>query len=268
MKTLSRSFFSMPSNCLYFIGIPIFYFVFILAYQPFGMEEFLAGGKDHFTLHLLVTTLILFGVLVCSRLLLYFLRKVIYMNSPLYVLWCTGEVVFSALMFSILLGIAWKGEIPYFQVMTRCILTLAAITVYPYVIISLSIRIYALYLQEETVADEKSLIRFQDDQKRIRLIVASEAVLYIEAEENYVHIVHLDRGRVKDFTLRSSMRSLEEVLVKKGLVRCHRSYFVNPVHVKMVGKDSGGFALATLDRDDVKPIPVSKRYYEALSALL
>ena len=93
-------------------------------------------------------------------------------------------------------------------------------------------------------------------------------MLFIEAEENYVHIVHLDYGRVKDFTLRSSMRALEEMLSRHGLVRCHRSYFVNSSHVDLVKKDANGFALAQLDREGLKPIPVSKRYYDSLTALL
>ena len=41
-------------------------------------------------------------------------------------------------------------------------------------------------------------IRFHDEQKRLRLVVSSEAVLYIEAEENYVHIIHLDGGKRRD----------------------------------------------------------------------
>ena len=78
----------------------------------------------------------------------------------------------------------------------------------------------------------------------------------------------IENGRLRKFTLRSSMRALEEQLQSHGLVRCHRSYFVNPARVKMVKKDAGGYALASLDREGVEPVPVSKRYYEALSALL
>ena len=83
-----------------------------------------------------------------------------------------------------------------------------------------------------------------------------------------MHIVHLDNGRVKDFTLRSSMRALEDLLSRHGLVRCHRSYLVNASHVDLVKKDVNGFALAQLDQEGTRPIPVSKRYYEALTALL
>ena len=269
MKTISRVFYSMPANCLFFVVTPIFYFLFVLAYDPFHISDFLSIGRERFTLNLILTSLILLGVMALSRMLLFILRRIIDLNWSLYIVWCVGEVVFAGLMFSILLGIGWAGVHPYLWVMTHCILYLAGILVFPYAIISLSVQLYVLSKRSQgPVVDEKTLIRFQDEQKRLKLLVSSEAVLYIEAEENYVHIVHLDNGRVKDFTLRSSMRALEEMLARHGLVRCHRSYFINSAHVDLVRKDANGFALAQLDHDGLKPIPVSKRYYESVTALL
>ena len=269
MKTISRIFYSMPANCLFFVVVPLFYFLFVLTYDPFDISDFLAVGKERFTLNLILTTLILLGVLTLSRMLLFILRRIIDLNWSLYIVWCVGEVVFAGLMFSILLGIGWAGVHPYLWVMTRCILILVGILVFPYAIISMAVQLYVLNKRAKgPVVDEKTLIRFHDEQKRLKLIVSSEAVLYIEAEENYVHIVHLDNGRVKDFPLRSSMRALEEMLSRHGLVRCHRSYFINAAHVDLVRKDANGFALAQLDWDGLKPIPVSKRYYESVTALL
>ena len=269
MKTISRVFYGMPANVIFFVCLPLFYFLFVLGYNPFDISEFLAIGRDLFTLYLLITTLILLGVVTLSRMLLFILRHTIDLNWPLYIVWCVGEVVVAGLLFSIPMGIGWAGVYPYFKIMSRCVLYLAAILVFPYAITSLSIQLYVISKRNRgQVVDEKTLIRFQDEQKRLKLIVSSEAVLYIEAEENYVHIVHLDNGRVKDFTLRSSMRALEDLLSRHGLVRCHRSYFVNASHVDLVKKDVNGFALAQLDQEGTRPIPVSKRYYEALTALL
>ena len=269
MKTISRIFYNMPVNCLFFVVLPVFYFLFVLAYNPFHISDFLSVGRDRFTLNLIVTSLILLGVVSLSRMLLFILRHIIDLNWSLYILWCVGEVVFAAFMFSILLGIGWASTYPYLYVLTRCFLYLAGILVFPYAIISMAVQLYIYSKRASAPAvDEKTLIRFYDDQKRLKLIVSSEAVLFIQAEENYVHIVHLDNGRVKDFTLRSSMRALEEMLARHGLIRCHRSYFVNAAHVELVKKDANGFALAQLDQDGIAPVPVSKRYYETVTALL
>lgn len=270
MKTISRTFYKMPVNTLFMVAVPLFFFLFVLAYQPFNLDVFLAPDGKHYTLNLIICTLIVAGVMALSRMLLFILRSHIDLNWTLYVLWCVGEAVLCGLFMSIPMGIGWAGVRPYFSVMSLCVLEMSGILVFPLSILSLAVQLYVLSARQNqaVVPDEKTLIRFYDDQKRLKLIVSAEQVLYIEAEDNYVHVVHLDGGRIKDFSLRASMRSLEETLMRHGLVRCHRSYFLNAVHMALLKKDANGYALAQLDQPDVKPIPVSKRYYEAVTAIL
>ena len=269
MTAISRKFYKMSANILYFTLVPLFYFLFTLAYEPFEITDYLGVGKGYFTENLIFTSIILLGVMVVSRMLLFILRHVIDMNWALYISWCVGEVVVTGLFWSILLGIEWGSAIPYLTVMSTGVLYLAAITVFPYAIITMAIQLHLVAGAKQAIpVDDKSLVRFHDDQKRLKFIISSPAILYIEAEDNYVHIVHLDNGRVKDFTLRSSMRALEETLTKHGLVRCHRSFFVNADHVELVRKDINGYALAQLDRDGLDPVPVSRKYYDSLSSLL
>lgn len=270
MKTISRTFYKMPVNSMFMVVVPLFFFLFVLAYNPFNMEEFLAAGGQRYTLNLIICTLIVLGVMALSRMLLFILRRSIDLNWPLYVIWCVGEAVVCGLFMSIPLGIGWASVRPYFTVMSLCVLYSMGILVFPVSILSLAVQLYVVDKEavRGVVPDEKTLIRFLDDQKRLKLVVSSDNVLYIEAEDNYVHIVHLDNGKVKDFTLRASMRSLEELLKRHGLVRCHRSFFLNAAHVDLLRKDASGYALAQLDMEDVKAIPVSKRYYESVTKLL
>ena len=245
MKTLARTFYKIQPTVMFFTVVPVFYFLFVLAYNPFGISDFLSAGQGRYTLNLIICTLIVLGVMAVSRILLYLLRRLLDLNWSLYILWCTGEVVVIGLFMSIPMGIGWAGVHTYFTTMSLGKQARLAPTV-----------------------DERTLIRFYDEQKRLKIVLSSEAILYIESEDNYVHITYLDNGRIKEYTLRSSMRALEEALERHGLVRCHRSFFLNPAHVELVRKDAVGFALAQLDREEVKPIPVSKRYYDALTALL
>lgn len=269
MKTIARTFYKMPVTVMFFVTVPLFYFLFVLAYKPFDMEVFLAAGQGHYSLNLIVSTLIVLGVMVFSRMLLFLLRSVLDLNWSLYVLWCFGEAIVAGLFLSIPMGIGWADR-PYFTVMSLCILYMAGIMVFPLSLLSMAVQLHVLNKRADLApaVDEKTLIRFYDEQKRLKLVVASDAVLYIEAEENYVHIVHLDNGKVKDFELRSSMRALEEVLQRHGLVRCHRSFFVNAAHVDLLKKDANGYALAQLDQEKVKNIPVSKKYYDSIVSLL
>lgn len=269
-STISRTFYKMPVITLFLIVVPVFYFLFVVWAEPFQMDEFLSVGKDRYTLNLIITTVILLGVMSLSRMLLFILRRVIDLNWPLYIVWCVGEIVFAGFMFSILLGIGWAGEKTYLNVLTQCVMSLAGILVYPLTIITMAVQIYVMHKRTAGPSDldDKTLVRFHDSEKRLKLIVSSDAIYYIEAKENYVHIIHQDGIRIKDFGLRSSMTALEDLLSRHGLVRCHRSFYVNPRHVALVRKDASGYALAQLDHDGVKSVPVSKTYYDALAALL
>lgn len=260
----------MPVITMFIVAVPLFFFLFVLAYKPFQINEFLAVDAGRYTLNLIISTLIVLGVVSLSRMLLFLLRRNMDLNWTLYILWCLGEAVASGLFMSIPMGIGWAGARPYFSVMSLCVLYMAGILVFPQAILTMGVQLYVLAKQANraVIPDEKTLIRFYDDQKRLKLVVSSEAVLYIEAEDNYVHIVHMDNGKIKDFNLRSSMRSLEDILQRHGLVRCHRSFFLNAAHVGLLKKDVNGYALAQLDQEGAKEIPVSKRYYQAVTALL
>jgi DNA-binding LytR/AlgR family response regulator len=64
------------------------------------------------------------------------------------------------------------------------------------------------------------------------------------------------------------MRAVDDLCLSNGLVRCHRSFYVNPSHVSVLRKDKEGFVSAELDMDDVRDIPVSKKFYNNLAEML
>ena len=92
--------------------------------------------------------------------------------------------------------------------------------------------------------------------------------MFIKSEDNYVQIHYLDRNRIRKFILRSSMRALEEDLAKHGLVRCHRSYFINPAFIKIVHRDESGLIVAQLKQESLESIPISRKYQDKISMLL
>ena len=55
---------------------------------------------------------------------------------------------------------------------------------------------------------------------------------------------------------------------KHGIIRCQRSYFVNPRHVTVLRRDKEGMIQAELDTTPGRQVPVSPKYYEQLSKML
>ena len=161
-----------------------------------------------------------------------------------------------------------RDGLSFFEIAGSTFINLLATTVYPYVFLCLGLELYARDHEESHPVEDNSLIRFYDEYKKLRFVIAPEAVLFIRSEDNYVQIHYMDRGRVKKFILRSSMKALEEELSHHGLVRCHRSYFINPLFIKLVHRDESGLIVAQLKEDGFENIPISRKYQDEISKLL
>ncbi|MBR3798392.1 MAG: LytTR family transcriptional regulator [Bacteroidales bacterium] len=209
---------------------------------------------------------ILFGVLLISRLLLYVLRRLFVPTWLAYSLWIFGEVLVASLFMALYVTLMYHGEYPYFDVVGLCLFFNLIVLSLPYVIISLSV--VASEANDVGEPSEGGLIRFHDNTQKLKLVVAADALMYVKAEENYVRIKYLENGVIKDYVLRNTMKSLEPTLQKYGMVRCQRSFFVNPKHVKVLRKDKQGVVVAELNASGADTIPVSPKYYDALERLL
>lgn len=183
-----------------------------------------------------------------------------------YAAWCVAEIILMALFCSLYMWLAGRRTVQYFTVLGRCIELLFMTLAYPYIIITLVMCLIDASHRPAS-GDSEVLVRFTDSQHRLKLVIATSSILYIEAEENYVRIHYLESGIEKDYVLRNSMKSIEELVTRHGLARCHRSYFLNPSHVKVLRKDKDGVILAELD-SEAREIPVSKKYYDNISAIL
>jgi DNA-binding LytR/AlgR family response regulator len=139
--------------------------------------------------------------------------------------------------------------------------------VIPYVILALAMRIHDL-VTLRTEPEHSSRMRFYDTNRNLKFVATADTILYIGAEENYINIYYLDNDRVKCYVLRSSMRAVDELCLTNGLIRCHRSFYVNPSHVRVLRKEKEGVVVAELDVDDVREIPVSKKFYDNLAVML
>jgi len=254
----------LTSLLVHIFAIPLFTLIFLLIYRSVWMENWLYMQDGRwYILNILVTCLIEVGVLCGSRIPMTACK--IRMPWYYYALWSAAEVVVSALFVGLYFALMYQGQYPYFLCVGKSLLLLVATAAYPYLIVNL---IVALKKEDPADASEDSLVRFFDFTERLKLVIATDAILYIEAEENYCRIHYMEGERHKEYSLRNSMTRIQPLMEKQGIVRCQRSYFVNPRHVKVLRKDKEGVILAELDVNGLKAIPVSPKYYDALNERL
>ena len=266
MTKIPASVLSVPVMLLHILVIPVFFLSFVLIYQSEWMVAFLNMGIDsgRMVFNVLMLMCIMIGVLCASRIPMTACRKYLHMTWFPYVLWSLAEVVVFACFAALYMALMY-GDYGYFAALGDCMLLAVGTITYPYIIITAIT--CAVYPNEKEAAEE-DLVRFADNTGRLKLVIAHDVLLDGEAQENYVSIHYLEGEQQKEYSLRQSMRGIEELMEKHGIIRCQRSYFVNPRHVKVLRRDKEGMIQAELDVHGNKSVPVSPKYYEQLSRML
>lgn len=265
MSQVTKIFRRSIPQLLHMLVLPIFFFAFMLIYRPFASTAFL--GNEWYSVHLTIISCILFLSLILSRLLFYFLPMKI--NYSLYIVWCVSEVIFTSFFAALYIWLVLHKPLPYFEVFAKSFQYLFLSLIYPYSLLGVSMRLYEYSHQPEDLSTgSHQRMRFYDERHVLKIVLTSESIYYITSEENYVNIFYVENGKVRKYVLRSSMKALDELCQDHGLIRCHRSYYVNPVHVRTLRKEKDGIIYAELDAGIEMHIPVTKTYYDRLSELL
>lgn len=264
MENLPNIFRKLPVQVWYFLGAPLFFMAFLLVYCPFDTRSFLDAGRGLFYFNVPILFSIVFVTLVGTRLAFHFIYRGRSMTVFSYIGWCMAEMLLAACFMALYMALIAQPHTAYFWTLGRCARLSFLILVYPYAIITLALFLTARAEDAEMKQDQ--MLRFTDENKKLKLVVAASSVVFVAAEENYVRIHYLEGVRLKDYVLRSSMKSVESLCEGRGLVRCHRSYILNPAHVKALSKGKEGVIEAEMDVE-CTPIPVSKRYYDTLASL-
>lgn len=272
MKSYNKVFGRLSINVLYVLAIPLFFLLFMLLYEPFNTNEYLSCGRDLFAFNVTMLFSILLVFLLLSRAIFMYLGGKRDITLPFYSAWCAGEIIAVSFFMALFVYLMRGRDIPYFSVLGKCFEMSFLVTIYPYLIITFLLLLKTNLLKGYASTDsdysgDGSLIRFTDAGQRLKLAIAPSSVVYIEAEENYVRVHYAEGEHMKEYVLRNSMKAVEELSESYGLIRCHRSYIVNPAHVKILRKDKEGIILADFDVL-AEPVAVSKKYYDRLVSLL
>lgn len=130
---------------------------------------------------------------------------------------------------------------------------------YPVFLILLPILLFSRwYLNNKLVAQGPEKIVLIGDNKLDILQLDLEDIVCVSSAENYVEVNYLVNQVLQKKLLRTTLKKLH--LQVPELVKTHRSYLINPIHMKE-WKDANTLVLTQ------KEVPVSKNYKNTLLAL-
>lgn len=268
MSELKEIFSRFAPQVIYIVAVPAFFIAFLLVYSPEWCMRFLDFGKFGYYFHVTMLTCIVAGGCGFGRSILYVLRRRI--TNTMYYAWCLLEMVVTSLFAGLYIWLMSRMEVSYFPAVAESFAIIVLACIYPYTVIHLALLLHhsrKMADSVQTIPDDR--IRFYDNRKNLKFAAMVSSIYYLSADENYVNIHYADdNGKMRAFVLRASMKGIEELCATHSLIRCHRSYIVNPEHVRILRKDSRGLLFADLDTPEPVSVPVTKTYYDRLADII
>ena len=111
---------------------------------------------------------------------------------------------------------------------------------------------------------EKQVSIFSQNKKN-QLDLNLSDLLFAEAMQNYVSIYFLKEKKVQKEIIRTTLSNVEKQLEDTSIIRCHRSYLVNPDQIEKVEGNAQGLRLTLHHLHDTQ-VPVSRKYIPTLKA--
>ena len=278
LRQPAPDFLSQKLNTFLFILFVLLFAVFfIIIYHPISFHK-TVGILPHWSerVYTAVTVGIGFITLVVSRIMLHHHLQRGKMPLGGYLIWIVGEFLFFSLFLSTLVYcVNEHPSVSFVRLWVRIFFNITGILSVPYLLFAMrmvlnerNIQIKHLNMliaqrQNDVVVTQGDTINFYDKGGRLAFATRRSQVLYVESSDNYTNVYYLSEdNKVEQVILHNTMKQLEQLYERWGLLRCHRGYMVNIDNVKLLRREKDGFVLelAYVDR----PIPVSKSYSDRI----
>lgn len=277
MKVPEQYYFLKP-NLIFSVAAPLFLILFMITYCPtFGYnDDWYAIWNSHNEFCIPILASIELGTLLASRAILCYALVRHNLTRIELIAWFFAEFIIASLFFSIFLSLYF--HVKYFILLPRVIVIGFCINIFPYLFYWIIEEYYdrdrrmgeALSQVEDLRHGIERLdtgaIRFNDEKGITKLVVNASRVISLESAGNYVTILYDDDGKLMRYSLRNSLKGIENICQANGLIRCHRSFFVNLNMIKIIRRTPQG-VFAEIDHAGVENIPVSKTYAPELLRL-
>lgn len=276
MHKIPDSYFKGNILATYILLIPFYAFFFLIGAKPFHLDSFMQVTQEQLAFRSAIMASIEMVVVLISRLSMLLVRSKHQINYTGFIIWELMEGLSIAMFCTLFVWLMDQRTMPYMELLPKLSIITFSILVFPYVIVALlsEIKDRDIRLAKNMITIEKyatgqigredSTLPFLDEKKSLKLAVTANAILYVEAADNYVNICYLNNDKLVRFPLRNSMRSIEQICESNNIVRCHRSYYVNLRKVRAIQKGQDGL-FAELTYAGAPHIPVSVTYSETVT---
>lgn len=267
MSKIAKQFYSVKGTVFFVLFLTLFGILFAVLYAPsYGYDTTFWHKHDGLLVPLLAA-IVMFTIII-SRTAMLLITGSNRLRRREFIVWLILEWLVACLFCDLFLCLYMHR--PFFKILLQVLLIGISIGIFPYIFYWLYTELQVAYdnlhdaqqtieTMRQSLEHVEEVVQFFDEKNTAKLMVELSTVYSVESAGNYVNIVYDDNGKLQRFSLRNSMKGVEATCEKHGMVRCHRSYYINPRKIKLIRKESGG-AFAEMQCKEVSDIPISPRY--------
>jgi DNA-binding LytR/AlgR family response regulator len=111
------------------------------------------------------------------------------------------------------------------------------------------------------------LLVINGENNKVILAIKYPKLVYIKSAGNYLEMFYLKGEKLTKELVRMSFKELEGKINDPNVIRIHRSYMINTIHISSFKKTKKGYALHMQNCTE-EVIPVSSGYKEAFEHIL
>lgn len=254
--------------------------VFTLLSIPFSHNAWFQLGASEAFAYTVAFFFLSFALVSMSKWLMYRFRTFVEKRFGRYLAWNLLEIILICALYTLFTRIADRVGLidldgaSLLPVFLNALLYAVVSLGIPYILAGMylalndkdnTIRLmnYGSVVSDEPISPQmEQKITLFDNSGALKLSINSSNLYYIESDDNYIKVWYADaKGMLKQYMLRCRLKTVEESFLDSDLVRCHRKYIVNMLHVKVLTRQKEGYVVE-LDLEDSDPIPVTKTYEE------
>jgi len=253
----------------------MFAFVFTNIFEPFGIYNAPDKNGVEIFLEINIALLSVVGTLALSQFVIRKLLGIKHFTVLNTVFWFIFESFLIGGVWTVLTILIDKNDTPVLDLWINNIIDCIFLIGLPYfatlAYLSFNEKTKTVdYLQKE-INKEKinpdTIVSFKELSDKEKLSLRLKDIIYLESSDNYVVIYYNFNQSVQKKMLRNTIKNLEAQLLPYQIIRCHRSYMVNPANVVKKEKTSKGFNLSMRGVQQTQ-IPVSKSYRSEIEKIL
>jgi hypothetical protein len=218
----------------------IFVFLFLLFFQPFGINNYRPDEKISIILilALLAMAAMIFLIILFSE---FIIRPLIFKtNTPFkLVVWMFIEIIVTCTGTFLVYNVLGEFHDFIFSSYIKHILELGMVLVFPFAATlfyfkhTSVVKEYVDVLSEARDSDSiKEIIPISGDYKNDQIALPLNAIVFFESEDNYVCLNYLEDLQLKKHLIRSTLSNLEQKLTADSFLRCSRSVIINLLHLE------------------------------------